>query len=97
LKSNSHSKALQSWELADSIQNDVIESLKKLKVMQDQEAQEIQQTGEQLIKSLKQKIEEVKMLQGGYQNAAKRANVLAEDCERQKKNDNMSDLMKEAA
>ena len=30
-KANSHNKALQSWELGDSLQRDVIEPIKRLK------------------------------------------------------------------
>lgn len=41
LKANSRNKAMQAWELADNLQRDVIEPIKGLKYMQDQEAQEI--------------------------------------------------------
>lgn len=41
LKSNSHNKAIQSWELGDSLQRDVIDPVKILKQQQDQEAFEI--------------------------------------------------------
>lgn len=38
LQANSHNKALQAWDLGDSLQRDVIEPIKELKVAQDLEA-----------------------------------------------------------
>lgn len=35
LKVNSHNKALQSFELGDSLQRDVIEPMRRLKLLQD--------------------------------------------------------------
>ena len=46
LKANSRNKALQAWELAENLQRDVIEPIKVLKSMQDQEAQEILSQGD---------------------------------------------------
>jgi hypothetical protein len=52
-KANSHHKALQAWDLADSLQRDLVDPLKSLKMHQDAEAEDIHSQGLQLVQSLK--------------------------------------------
>eukprot|EP00347_Sterkiella_histriomuscorum_P022699 403337490 len=79
LKINSRNKALQAWELGDSLSKDVIEPLKKLKIAQEQEALEIYEQAQQLIQSIKSKQEEVKQYTSQYQRVAKQANQCYDD------------------
>lgn len=87
MKANSQSKAVQAWELGDSLLRDVIEPMKKLRSAQDREAQEVQTQGEQLMQALAQRQDEVKSHATSYQRAAKQAISLVEDAAKIRESD----------
>ena len=70
-KSNSRNKALQSFELGEALERDVVEPLRQLRTGQDQDAQEIYAQGAHLLQALKSKQEEVRQFATQYWRSAK--------------------------